>query len=106
MDKEAVEAWEEVVLQWEGQVAAVLLREEMAQADLWVLDLVVTALLVARAVVDLQWEGLVQAVDVLRWVDQETGLHLLEEQQSPNCSENPLMPKSPSGRRLMNVSST
>ena len=92
MDKEAVE----VVLQWEAQVAAVLLREEMAQVDdhLWVLALVVTVLLVARAVVD------------LRWVGQETGLHLLEEQQSPNCSENPLMPKSPSGRRLMNVSST
>ena len=92
MDKEAVE----VVLQWEAQVAAVLLREEMAQVDdhLWVLALVVTVLLVARAVVDLRWVGL------------ETGLHLLEEQQSPNCSENPLMPKSPSGRRLMNVSST
>ena len=104
MDKEAVE----VVLQWEAQVAAVLLREEMDQVDdhLWVLALVVTVLLVARAVVDLQWVGLVQAVDVLRWVGQETGLHLLEEQQSPNCSENPLMPKSPSGRRLMNVSST
>ena len=98
----------EVVLQWEAQVAAVLLREEMDQVDdhLWVLALVVTVLLVARAVVDLQWVGLVQAVDVLRWVGQETGLHLLEEQQSPNCSESPLMPKSPSGRRLMNVSST
>jgi len=104
MDKEAVE----VVLQWEAQVAAVLLREEMAQVDdhLWVLALVVTVLLVALGVVDLQWVGLVQAVDVLRWVGQETGLRLLEEQQSPNCSENPLMPKSPSGRRLMNVSST
>lgn len=101
MDKEAVE----VVLQWEAQVAAVLLREEMAQADLWVLALVVSFLLVARAVVDLQWEGLVQAVDVLRWVGLEIGLHLLEGQQSPNCSESPLMLKSPSGRRLMNVSS-
>ena len=103
MDKEATE---EVVLQWEGQAAAVLLREDMAQVDLWVLALVVTVLLVVQAVVDLQWVGLVQAVDVLRWVGQETGLHLLEEQRSPNCSENPLMPKSPSGRRLMNVSST
>ena len=104
MDKEAVE----VVLQWEAQVAADLLKEEMDQVDdhLWVLALVVTVLLVARAVVDLQWGGLVQAVDVLRWVGQETGLHLLEEQQSPKCSENPLMLKSPSGRRLMNVSST
>ena len=104
MDKEAVE----VVLQWEAQVAADLLKEEMDQVDdhLWVLALVVTVLLVARAVVDLQWGGLVQAVDVLRWVGQETGLHLLEGQQSPNCSENPLMLKSPSGRRLMNVSST
>jgi len=101
MDKEAVE----VFLQWEVQVAAVLLREEMAQADLWVLALVVTVLLVAREVVDLQWEGLVQAVDLLRWVGLETVLHLLEGQQSPNCSESPLMLKSPSGRRLMNVSS-
>ena len=105
MDKEAVEAWEEVVLQWEGQVAAVLLREEMAQADLWVLALVVTALLVARAVVDLQWEALVQAVDLLRWVGPEADLHLLEGQQSHNCSESPLVLKSPSARRLMIVSS-
>jgi len=85
MDMAAVGAWEEVVLQWEGQVAEVLLREEMAQADLWVLALVVTVLLVARAVVDLQWEALVQAVDLLRWVGPEADLHLLEGQQSHNC---------------------
>lgn len=85
MDMAAVGAWEEVVLQWEGQVAEVLLREEMAQADLRVLALVVTALLVARAVVDLQWEALVQAVDLLRWVGPEADLHLLEGQQSHNC---------------------
>jgi len=77
----------------------------MAQADLWVLALVVTALLVARAVGDLQWEDLVQAVDVLQWVGLEIDLHLLEGQQSPNCSESPLMLKSLSQRRLMNVSS-
>lgn len=85
MDMAVVGAWEEVVLQWEGQVAEVLLREEMAQADLWVLALVVTVLLVARAVVDLQWEALVQAVDLLRWVGPEADLHLLEGQQSHNC---------------------
>jgi hypothetical protein len=85
MDKEAVGAWAEVGLRWEGQVVEVLLREEMAQADLWVLALVVTALLVARAVVDLQWEALVQAVDLLRWVGPEADLHLLEGQQSHNC---------------------
>ena len=101
----AVGAWEEVVLQWEGQVAEVLLREEMAQADLWVLALVVTVLLVARAVVDLQWEVLVQAMDLLRWVGPEADLHLLEGQQSHNRSESPLVLKSPLARRLMNVSS-
>lgn len=85
MDMAVVGAWEEVVLQWEGQVAEVLLREEMAQADLWVLALVVTVLLVARAVVDLQWEALVQAVDLLLWVGPEADLHLLEGQQSHNC---------------------
>ena len=105
MDMAAVGAWEEVVLQWEGQVAEVLLREEMAQADLWVLALVVTVLLVARAVVDLQWEVLVQAMDLLRWVGPEADLHLLEGQQSHNRSESPLVLKSPLARRLMNVSS-
>jgi hypothetical protein len=84
MDKEAVGAWAEVGLRWEGQVVEVLLREEMAQADLWVLALVETALLVARAVVDLQWEALAQAVDLLRWVGPEADLHLLEGQQSHN----------------------
>lgn len=75
-DKEAVEA--EVVHP----------REEMDQVDdhLWeALDLVETALLVAQAADDPQWAALVQAVDVLRWVDQETDLHLLEGQPSPNC---------------------
>ena len=97
MDMAAVEAWEEVVLQWEGQVAEVLLREEMA--------LVVTVLLVARAVVDPRWEALVLAVDLLRWVGPEADLHLLEGQQSHNHSESPLVLKSPLARRLMNVSS-
>jgi len=94
MDKEAAE---EVVLQWEGQAAAVLLREDMAQ--------VVIALLVARAVVDPRWEALVLAVDLLRWVGPEADLHLLEGQQSHNRSESPLVLKSPLARRLMNVSS-
>lgn len=102
MDKEATE---EVVPQWEGQAAAVLLREDMAQVDLWVLALVVTALLVARAVVGPRWEALVLAVDLLRWVGPEADLHLLEGQQSHNCSESPLVLKSPLARRLMNVSS-
>jgi hypothetical protein len=86
-------------------VAAVLLREDMGQADIWVLDLVVTALQVARAVVDLQWESLVQAVYLLQWVGPEADLHLLEGQQSHNCSESPLVLKSQSARRLMIVSS-
>ena len=102
MDKEA---WVEVFLQWEGQAAAVLLREDMAQVDLWVLALVVTALLVARAVVGPRWEALVLAVDLLRWVGPEADLHLLEGQQSHNRSESPLVLKSPLARRLMNVSS-
>jgi len=102
MDKEATE---EVVLQWEGQAAAVLLREDMAQVDLWVLALVVTALPVAPAVVDPRWEALVLAVDLLRWVGPEADLHLLEGQQSHNRSESPLVLKSPLARRLMNVSS-
>jgi len=99
----------EVVPQWEVQAAAVHLREEVDQVDdhLWeALVQVVTVLLVAQAADDPQWEALAQAVDVLRWVDQETDLHLLEGQQSPNCSESPLMLRSPSGRSLMIVSST
>ena len=62
--------------------------------------------LMAQAADDLQWEALVQAVDVLRWVDQETDLHLLEGRPSHKCSGSPLMLKSPSGRSLMIVSST
>jgi len=99
----------EVVLQWEVQVAAVHPREEMDQVDdhLWeALALVGTVLLVVQAADDLQWEALVQAVDVLRWVDQETDLHLLEGRPSHKCSGSPLMLKSPSGRSLMIVSST
>jgi len=73
---------------------------------LWeALDLVVTVLLVAQAADDLQWGALVQAVDVLQWVDQEMDLHLLEGQQSPNCSESPLVLRSPLGRSLMIVNS-
>ena len=41
--------------------------------------------LMAQEAGDLQWE--VQAVDDLRWVDQETGLHLVEELPSPNFSK-------------------
>ena len=98
----------EVVLQWEVQVAAVHPREEMDQVDdhLWeALALVGTVLLVVQAADDLQWEALVQAVDLLRWVGPEADLHLLEGQQSHNCSESPLVLKSPSARRLMIVSS-
>ena len=54
-----MEPVEEVALQWEGQVVAALLKEEMVQVDPWVLALVVTGLLVAQAVADLQWEALV-----------------------------------------------
>ena len=98
-------AWEEVALQWEDQAVAVLLMDRHRQADPWVLALGVTGPPVAQAVVDLQWEALVQAVDLLRWVDLEANLHQLEGQQSHNCSESPLVLKSPSARRLMNVSS-
>ena len=82
MDKEAMGAWEEVALQWEGQAVAVLLmdRHHQAQVDPWVLALVVTGPPVAQAVVDLQWEALVQAVDLLRWVGLEANLHQLEGQ--------------------------
>ena len=87
-------------LQWEVQAVAVLLMEATEQVDdrLWealareVDDLRWVALaaeevahLMAQAAGDLQWE--VQAVDGLRWVDQETGLHPVEELPSPNFSK-------------------
>ena len=54
-------------LQWEVQAVAVLLMEVTEQVD------------------DRLWE--VQEVDALRWVDQETGLHPVEELPSPNFSK-------------------
>ena len=56
-------------LQWEVQAVAVLLMEATEQVD------------------DRLWEALAREVDDLRWVDQETGLHPVEELPSPNFSK-------------------
>ena len=56
-------------LQWEVQAVAVLLMEVTEQVD------------------DRLWEALAREVDDLRWVDQETGLHPVEELPSPNFSK-------------------
>ena len=87
-------------LQWEVQAVAVLLMEVTEQVD----DRLWEAL--AREVDDLRWVALAaeevahlmaQAVDALHrvarevdalpWVDQETGLHPVEELPSPNFSK-------------------
>ena len=56
-------------LRWEVQAVAVLLMEATEQVD------------------DRLWEALAREVDDLRWVDQETGLHPVEELPSPNFSK-------------------
>lgn len=56
-------------LQWEVQAVAVLLMEATEQED------------------DRLWEAPAREVDDLRWVDQETGLHPVEELPSPNFSK-------------------
>ena len=56
-------------LQWEVQAVAVLLMEATERVD------------------DRLWEAPAREVDDLRWVDQETGLHPVEELPSPNFSK-------------------
>ena len=56
-------------LQWEVQAVAVLLMEATERVD------------------DRLWEAPAREVDDLRWVDQETGLPLVEELPSPNFSK-------------------
>ena len=77
-------------LQWEVQAVAVLLMEATEQevALPWVaLVAEEVAHLMVQAADDRLWEAPAREVDDLRWVDQETGLHQVEELPSPNFSK-------------------
>ena len=84
-------------LQWEVQAVAVLLMEATEQVDdrLWEVQ-EVDALPLEVLAVDVHHQEVQAAdalhrvareVDALRWVDQETGLHPVEELPSPNFSK-------------------
>jgi len=77
-------------LQWEVQAVAVLLMEATEQEVALPWEALVAeevAHLMAQAADDRLWEVQAQEVDDLRWVDQETGLHPVEELPSPNFSK-------------------